>query len=243
MNELATEKTMTVKEVADVFGVSKDTVLNCIKRIMPDKLEHGKTTFLNEIEVAKISIELKRNVKVTEQLTVEAGSTVMSRTTRLEVLANYQRANEAFIAMLESEKSELQEQVAYLTPKADVYDICCTSDNLHEIGELGKKTGIGERKIFPFLVAEKVIKYKHVDGVDFYEPCYPYDKYFDFKLQPFPKGNEIKTRNKLMLTTEGFMYFSKKYSIKNELPTKCRQLTYSETSEKQGLGGQNESSN
>ena len=80
-----TEKVMTVKEVASALGVSKDTILNCIKRILPNKLEHGKTTFLNEREVACISKELKTNCKVTEQLTVEAGSTVKNTTTDLEI--------------------------------------------------------------------------------------------------------------------------------------------------------------
>ena len=69
-------KAMTVKEVSEALGVSKDTILNCIKRTMPDKVQHGKTTFLDEKEVACISRELKTNCKVTEQLTVEAGSTV-----------------------------------------------------------------------------------------------------------------------------------------------------------------------
>lgn len=31
-------RTMTVKEVASAMGVSKDTILNCIRRIMPNKV-------------------------------------------------------------------------------------------------------------------------------------------------------------------------------------------------------------
>lgn len=30
---------MTVREVAEAMCVSKDTVLNCIKRIMPNKMQ------------------------------------------------------------------------------------------------------------------------------------------------------------------------------------------------------------
>lgn len=59
---------MTVREVAEAMGVSKDTVLNCIKRIMPNILQHGKTTYLDEKEVAFISKELKNNTDVQKQI-------------------------------------------------------------------------------------------------------------------------------------------------------------------------------
>lgn len=229
MNEVAIEKTMTTKELADVLGVSAETIRTTAKAVIdPSKqiwqvINGGKSMVFNESQATAIKIELQNHSKIASN-----GFSTLSINSDLEMMLVQQK-----LAVYQNQRiAELTAQNEIMKPKADVYDICCTSDNLHEIGELGKKTGIGERKIFSFLVAEKVIKYKHVDGIDFYEPCYPYDKYFDFTLQTFPKGNEIKTRNKLMLTTEGFMYFTKKYSIKNELPTKCRQLTYSETSEK-----------
>lgn len=52
---------MTVREVAEAMGVSYDTIKNCIRRIMPNKMQHGKTTYLNEKEVTCISKELKNN--------------------------------------------------------------------------------------------------------------------------------------------------------------------------------------
>lgn len=93
MNNLTTitEKTMTVKEVANALGVSKDTVLNCIKRTIPNLLQHGKTTYLNEAQVACISKELKNNKVVTDRLTVEVSSTVKNTTTNIEILENYKK--------------------------------------------------------------------------------------------------------------------------------------------------------
>lgn len=70
---------------------------------MPNKMQNGKTTILNEQEIAMISKELKSNAQVTNQLTYEAGSQVMNMTTRLEVLANYKAATDAFLKMLEAE--------------------------------------------------------------------------------------------------------------------------------------------
>lgn len=73
---------------------------------MPDKVQHGKTTFLDEKAVACISKELKTNCKVTEQLTVEAGLTVKNTTTDLEILENYKKANADFVALLERKYEE-----------------------------------------------------------------------------------------------------------------------------------------
>ena len=104
------EKTMSVKEIAKAMGVSTDTVKNCIRRIMPGKMQHGKTTFLNEQEVAMISKELKSNAQVTNQLTREAGSRVANTTTEAEIIANYKQATEALVSMLNMKNQELQTQ-------------------------------------------------------------------------------------------------------------------------------------
>jgi len=80
MNELALEKVMTVKEIADILGVSTDTIKNCIRRIMPEKMQNGKTTFLNEQEVTMISKELKSNTFVSSHQTYEVSSQVKNTT-------------------------------------------------------------------------------------------------------------------------------------------------------------------
>jgi phage antirepressor YoqD-like protein/transposase len=111
-----TEKMMTVREVAMAMGVSTDTVKNCIRRIMPDKMQNGKTTFLNEAEVACISKELKCNGQVLNHLTYENSSQVKNTTTDLEILENYKKANADFVALLnrmyeeEKQKRELAEK-------------------------------------------------------------------------------------------------------------------------------------
>ena len=101
------EKVMTVAEVAKAMGVSKDTVRNCIKRIFPNKLQHGKQTLLNEKEVACISKELKNHDYFKVQVTVEPSSTVENSVTKLELLADYQRISEKVIAYLKTENEQL----------------------------------------------------------------------------------------------------------------------------------------
>lgn len=98
---------MTVREVAEAMGVSKDTVLNCIKRIMPNILQHGKTTFLTETQVSLISKELKSNNTVTDRLTVEVSSTVKNTTTELEVLSNALKDKESHTMTVKELAEEL----------------------------------------------------------------------------------------------------------------------------------------
>lgn len=108
------------------MGVSTDTVKNCIRRIMPEKMQNGKTTFLNEQEVTMISKELKSNTFVSSHQTYEVSSQVKNTTTRLEVLANYKAATQAMLELLEAEKAELQaenerqkQQLIEAAPKVD----------------------------------------------------------------------------------------------------------------------------
>ena len=57
-------KRMTVKEVAEVFGVSRGLIEKRIRELFPDKMKHGVTTKLSEIEVTAISIRLKENPRL-----------------------------------------------------------------------------------------------------------------------------------------------------------------------------------
>ena len=44
MNELATGKTMTVKEVAETMGYESDTIRKKMKELFPDSVVNGKET-------------------------------------------------------------------------------------------------------------------------------------------------------------------------------------------------------
>lgn len=114
---LAKEKTMTVKEIAYAMAVSVATIQRCINRIMPNKMKHGKQTFLTENEVALISKELKGNNKVLEQLTVTAGETVKNTTTELELFANYRQSTEQLVNYLNEKNKELESENKVLLEK------------------------------------------------------------------------------------------------------------------------------
>jgi DNA-binding Lrp family transcriptional regulator len=51
---------MTVKQIADLFGVSRDTVLRAIKEIFPDKIIPGKRTLLNKQECISVGEKIRK---------------------------------------------------------------------------------------------------------------------------------------------------------------------------------------
>jgi len=60
MKDLSNEKMMTVKEIMNALECPKQTVIDSINRLFPGKMKARKTTYLNEVEITKISMDLKR---------------------------------------------------------------------------------------------------------------------------------------------------------------------------------------
>lgn len=176
--QVCTEKqVMTVKEIAQAMGVSTDTVKNCIRRIMPEKMQNGKTTFLNKQEIAMISKELKSNTFVSSHQTYEVSSQVKNITTRLEVLANYKAATQAVIELLEAEKAELQaenerqkQQLIEAAPKVDFYNAVTESKDCIDMAQVAKVLnikGLGRTKLFELLRKTDILNRRNI----------PYQKY------------------------------------------------------------------
>lgn len=203
-------KTMTVKQVAETFEVSPEAIKQVVRKLFPNKMQNGKTTYLNEQEIACISKEMKTSFHLvhTEPTRIPCR---LETTTELEILANYKAATDAYVLMLERKNEEKDRLLEQQKPKVDYYDKFIDSTNLIEIGHLGKSTGIGEQKIFKRLVAEGYIKVRYsTDGVKYYDPCYGFEKYFKSVSVPFLRGEKQLNREKLMLTSDGYAYFMKK---------------------------------
>lgn len=75
---------MTIKEIIEVTGLSKQTIINKIKEKYPAKIEHGKTTKLNQDESIEVVKELK--VEVSKNLTVQSNNLTVTDSDRIERL-------------------------------------------------------------------------------------------------------------------------------------------------------------
>lgn len=266
-----TEKVMTVKEVASALGVSKDTILNCIKRILPNKLEHGKTTFLNEQEVACISKELKNNTSVqqqidnngkfmtirnvadvlnvsyssvyravcklfpdktkngklsilneievsriskelksdyhTAQLTFSAGEKVRKTTTDLEILENYKKANEEFVALL-SRKYE-EEKTKRIAAESVVNRIA-NSNGLKTIQETADILGYGSSTYFDLLRGKGIIFKDKKTQTNLPKREYLDSGYFEVKEEPYERNGKTFLYTRIFVTAKGLLWLEKK---------------------------------
>lgn len=177
---------MTVKEVSQSLGVSVDTVTNCINRILPNKMKKGKTTYLNEKECSLISMELKNNNTVLDRLTSEVSSEVKATTTELEILANYKKANDDFVKLMELKTEQLQSQVEEMKPKALYYDKVVDASALTNFRNTAKQLGIKEREFISFLFKKGYI-YRDKKG-----KILPYGKHDElFQVKEFDNGGFI----------------------------------------------------
>lgn len=82
MKELSNERMMTVKEVADVFGVTPESVKWNIRKLFPEKMKKGIETRLSELEVT----EIKKVMIPTSQL-VGASTELEMQQKAIEVMA------------------------------------------------------------------------------------------------------------------------------------------------------------
>jgi len=216
-NELAVkpEKTMTTRELAEALGVSADTIKNCIRRIMPDKMQHGKATLLNETEVACISSELKNNDHVLDKLTGETVSRVENSTTELEILANarsafmaldelYRQKEAEYKSIIAQKDSQLEEQ----RPMVEGYARIADSSGLKTIQEVADILGYGSRTYFAMLRGLGILY--TTNGVNLPKRSYIDSGYFVVKEEPYERNGNTYLYSRIYVTSKGLLWLEKK---------------------------------
>ena len=168
----ATGKTMTVREVANVFGCDPETVKKHIRELYPDLMKNGVTTYLTETQITVILESIKKTTaehrgkeSVNLQRSVVGIDTSKSRVLRLQVL--YKQVQDIY----EAEIAELQAKVEEDKPKVEFYDTVADSKDAITMCQVAKvlNMGIGRNKIFAFLRNQKVLMTNNI----------PYQKYMD----------------------------------------------------------------
>ena len=199
------QKVISTKELADMLKVDVKTIQRTVDSLDINVERYGKshTMMFNQEQATAIKIELQNHSKVAKN-----SYDTLSISNDIEMMIIQQKLNAYQSQIIK----ELEAANQVMLPKAEFYDDYCDSTNLSEIGLLGEKTGVGKHNIFKILKADKVIIEKWVDGIKYYEASYQYEKYFKSVPPPFetPDGKKLN-RDKLMLTQEGMIYFSKKY--------------------------------
>ncbi len=142
MNALTTEKTMTVKEVAEALGVDERTVRRYAEKVRTDlsgvKNSQGGYLF-TEKDVTLIKLKMEKNQYLQAELP----------RTQLDKYLFIAKA----MRLLDEEVETLQHQLTEAKPKIEFFDQVTNSKDAIDIGSAAKVLhyGGGRNKLFAFL--------------------------------------------------------------------------------------------
>jgi len=150
MKEIANQgdKRMTVKEVATALGVSERVVQMSIKRLCPEAVANGKTTWLTERHVTEIKMDLQRHHNL--EGTFEVATTDLEMTMKAAEVVAWA------MAKIEEQKTQLAEA----KPKIEFFDAVTESTDTIDMGEVAKVLnipGFGRNNLFAFLRGKKIL--------------------------------------------------------------------------------------
>lgn len=185
MKDLATEKTMTIKEIADILGKDESTIRKIGKELFPELFQNGKTTFLNETHVTAIKLNLGKNSDLPK--------TELEKELLIFQAMQFQQEK---ISKLQTENGELK-------PKAIQYDAFLNNESYQRIGDVAKIFGIKPHKLFKMLRDAKILK-------DNYVPYEPYEHHFKTVETPIKGGFNVFTS---YVKPSGVDYISKRFNL------------------------------
>jgi phage antirepressor YoqD-like protein len=129
MNELTTERTMTVKEVAEVLGLDVRTIQIKAKELFPNKVIPREESRFNEIEVTAIKNACEKKFAVE---TKEDKKQILKR---------------AF-EILNDENEELRQKILQDAPKVENYEAFLSAENWQTMNDVAHVLNIGRNTLF-----------------------------------------------------------------------------------------------
>ncbi|QUY18350.1 HTH domain-containing protein [Treponema vincentii] len=207
-NDSTAEKTMTVKEVACILGVTERTVQRHLKAIRESldnvvEVKNGVQTFITEAEVTLI----KKKIETSGRSDIIVPSTLPKTNLEKQLLIRQamQLQNE-MIAELEAENGQLKIENAEAKPKAEYYDTLIERGNSTNLRNTAKELGIPEKQFIEQLQLDRFLyRDKHNQLCPYAE--YVQKGYFEMKEWQHGQKSGIQT----LITVTGKQYFIGKY--------------------------------
>lgn len=207
MNEVANEKLMTTKEIAEQLGTRPNVITENAKKCLPDKvIENGKTTYWTQAEVTVLLEFMKSNNNRTD---LDLSNRVIGTSTELtpalklkKALELAQEAYEEELQILRAKTEEQERTIAEQKPKALAYDEFVSRGKFCNFRDAANYLHTKQGTFMSLLKS----KYIYKNEADEYRCYSQYSNYF--ALRPFTVGD--RTRQQLMLTLEGLNFFRNK---------------------------------
>ena len=202
------KKTMTVKEVAAVLGVTERTVQRHLKAIRAQldnvvEVQNGISSFISEAEVTLI----KKKIETSGRSDIITPSLLPKTNLEKHLLIQtaMQLQNE-MIAELEAENELLKSENAKAKPKVEYYDTLIERGNSTNLRNTAKELGLQEKQ---FIKQLQVDGYLYRDKHNYLCPYAEYVQkgYFEMKEWQFGEKNGVQT----LITVAGKQFFIGKY--------------------------------
>ena len=211
MNEIAERKLMSGKELAEVLGVSKDTINATVERLEVDgvlrRVDIARNTqggyLFSEWQATVIKQEIQKHHNLASRQIDGVSTEQEENQLILNAFSILQRRNDE----LNKKVEEVQKENEKLKPAAEfAYQICSSKDAI-DIGNCAKvlNRSIGRNNLFEFLRNKKILQSDNI----------PYQKYIDsgyFRVietkYTIPSG-ETKISLKTLVLQKGVAYINK----------------------------------
>ena len=204
MNEIAERKLMTGKELAEVLGVSKDTINATVERLDVDgvlrRVDIARNTqggyLFSEYQATVIKQEIQKHHNLANRQIDNVSTAAEEDQMIAQALSTLQRRIQ-----------DANKEIEKLKPAAEfAYQICSSKDAI-DIGNCAKvlNRNIGRNNLFEFLRNKKILQSDNI----------PYQKYIDsgyFRVietkYTIPSG-ETKISLKTLVLQKGVAYINK----------------------------------
>ena len=204
MNEIAERKLMTGKELAEVLGVSKDTINATVERLDVDgvlrRVDIARNTqggyLFSEYQATVIKQEIQKHHNLANR-----------QIDNVSTAAEEDQMIAQALSILQRRIQDANKEIEKLKPAAEfAYQICSSKDAI-DIGNCAKvlNRNIGRNNLFEFLRNKKILQSDNI----------PYQKYIDsgyFRVietkYTIPSG-ETKISLKTLVLQKGVAYINK----------------------------------
>lgn len=204
MNEIAERKLMTGKELAEVLGVSKDTINATVERLDVDgvlrRVDIARNTqggyLFSEYQATVIKQEIQKHHNLANR-----------QIDNVSTAAEEDQMIAQALTILQRRIQDANKEIEKLKPAAEfAYQICSSKDAI-DIGNCAKvlNRSIGRNNLFEFLRNKKILQSDNI----------PYQKYIDsgyFRVietkYTIPSG-ETKISLKTLVLQKGVAYINK----------------------------------
>jgi len=187
---------MTFKELADLLGVSAQTVRRAFAKLYPEQIENGLETRMT----------LTQSKAVVSSMRVKASDRVSLAEPLQNVKVAVASDAQSIVALLRTAADEIDKrdkQIAVLAPKAEIHDQIADAGNAKTVAQVAQVLGTGQKRLFKFMRDSGILN----------EHNRPYQEHVDAKRLIVREttvriGEQIVTHPQVFITGKGELWLA-----------------------------------